>query len=171
MTKQYESDIKKLKSDRKNKRKRHPYDPTKIRKINNNYEKKIDYQAAIIKSLKKSIVQQTKKLDTISAKNNNEEDDSLVGSGSGSGSSSSSSAAATVTAAATATTTTAAIAIATTATIAKTVVSIRNHLHLKRDSQNMMAVVVKMMMNCLLLNNDNYVYSNHRDIIMENDVE
>ena len=78
LTKRCESDIKKLKSDCKKKRKRHPNDSTKIRKINNKYEKKIDYQKAIIKSLKKSIVQQTRKLDIISEKNKNEEDDSLV---------------------------------------------------------------------------------------------
>ena len=64
-----ESDIKKYKSDRNNKRKRHQNNPTKMESINKKYKEKIDYQKTIIKSLKKSIVTQTKKLDAITAEN------------------------------------------------------------------------------------------------------
>ena len=64
-----ESDIKKYKSERNNKRKRHPNNPTKMETINKKFKEKIDYQKTIIKSLKKSIVTQTKKLDEITAEN------------------------------------------------------------------------------------------------------
>ena len=65
----YESDIKQLKSDCNNKQNCHPNNPTKVETINKKYKEKIDYQKTIIKSLKKSIVTQTKKLDAITDKN------------------------------------------------------------------------------------------------------